>query len=374
MKKEVFLEKVLAVHGNKYDYSLVPDEFPQKDKITIICPKHGEFNMTAGNLIWNKRGCAKCGFEYVAGLKKEKYRQHFFAMAPVLHSFKYDYSLVEYITSEIKVKIVCPVHGVFEQTPEVHMRGNGCRKCGTEVSSRKQKYSSIDFIEVARQVHGDIFDYSELNFKSYQENVDIICKVHGKFSQNPNNHISGNGCPSCTAEMLRERFKMPEQEFLRRVADNFPEYDLSMCEYTHNKDNITVGCPIHGEFTKRAWSLVKGFGCPKCSASKCGFKSKKKGTLYILKITDDVYKFGITNDLETRFRGIQRKCCFDIELLYTFNFEDGQQARLAEAEIIDSDIERNLINRCDMKTGYTETFYAKDLTKVLDIVYKYKPA
>lgn len=62
MKKEVYLEKAIAIHGNKYDYSLLPDEVSTKQKYDFICPLHGIFNQKAGNHIYGKHTeCPECG-------------------------------------------------------------------------------------------------------------------------------------------------------------------------------------------------------------------------------------------------------------------------------------------------------------------------
>ena len=62
MKKEEYLEKAIAIHGNKYDYSLLPDEVSTKQKYDFICPLHGVFNQKAGNHIYGRHtGCPKCG-------------------------------------------------------------------------------------------------------------------------------------------------------------------------------------------------------------------------------------------------------------------------------------------------------------------------
>ena len=45
---------------------------------------------------------------------------------------QYDYSLVRYVNNHTKVKIICPIHGVFEQTPDSHLQGAGCPRCGRE--------------------------------------------------------------------------------------------------------------------------------------------------------------------------------------------------------------------------------------------------
>lgn len=374
MKKEEFLKLVAEVHGDKFDYSLVPEEFQYKEKLPVVCPKHGVFHITVGNHIHNGRGCAKCGFEYVASLKRVRYKEKFFTQAPVIHKNKYDYSKCEFYTSSDKAVIICPIHGEFLQSPEVHMRGSGCAECGRLVSSAKQKYKCADFIAAATNTHGDTYDYSELNFMSYDEKVDIICKIHGKFKQDPNNHITGNGCPACVKDMLREKFKMPEEEFFSRVKSNFPELDFSETVYTNNQDLIEVNCPTHGKFKKKGWYLIQGYGCTRCARNLCGYKSRKNGTLYILKVTEEVCKFGITNSMEERLAAIRKKSCFDIELLYRFDFEDGSIPKFIESQIIASDIQRHVVNRCDMQSGYTETFDIKDLAKVLSIVHENMPA
>ena len=49
--------------------------------------------------------------------------------ANLIHHNKYDYSLVDYVTSKLKVKIICKHHGVFEQTPANHLRPQSCPLC-----------------------------------------------------------------------------------------------------------------------------------------------------------------------------------------------------------------------------------------------------
>lgn len=80
----------------------------------------------------------------------------FIAESNKKHNDKYDYSLVEYKSYDKKVNIICPKHGIFQQIPGKHMRGQGCLKCFHEKESSDDK----EFIKESRVVHGDEFDYS----------------------------------------------------------------------------------------------------------------------------------------------------------------------------------------------------------------------
>ena len=64
----------------------------------------------------------------------------FIERAKAVHGDKYDYSKVEYINMHHKVLIICPVHGLFEQLPQPHLKGQGCPECG----KTKQKQTMIE--------------------------------------------------------------------------------------------------------------------------------------------------------------------------------------------------------------------------------------
>jgi len=121
---------------------------------------------------------------------------HFVTKAHVKHGDKYDYSLVEYKSVISVVKIICPVHGVFEQTPSNHYTG-GCAKCkGDQCSVRKRSFSD-KFITGARNTHGNKYDYSLIDYVNNRTKIKIICPVHGVFEQTPSNHLKGQCCPKC---------------------------------------------------------------------------------------------------------------------------------------------------------------------------------
>lgn len=139
-----FIKKSKAVHGEKYDYS---NSFYKNnnEKITIICPKHGEFRIRPSDHM-NGQGCPKCKGEKLS----EKFsmgKDDFIKKSKNIHGEKYDYSNVVYKNNRTKVGIICKEHGIFYQTPDKHLRGQGCPKC----CKKNRKYTTEEFIEQAKK-------------------------------------------------------------------------------------------------------------------------------------------------------------------------------------------------------------------------------
>ncbi len=193
MKKltlESFLERSEKIHNNKYDYSKV-EYTNAKTKVCIICPKHGEFWQTPDNHLKGK-GCAYC-----AKIKKLT-TEEFIKRAKEVHGNKYDYSKVDYINTHKKVCIICPKHGEFWQTPANHLLGRGCKVC----VGNSYSYSTKEWIEKAKEIHNDEYDYSKVEYINSKTKVCIICPKHGEFMMLPNNHLFGQKCPSCRESKL----------------------------------------------------------------------------------------------------------------------------------------------------------------------------
>lgn len=182
-----FIQEARAVHGTKYDYSKVI-YMGAHDEVIIICPEHGEFLQRAGSVHLRGFGCPTC-----TGNKKLT-TVDFIKQAVNVHKTKYDYSLVNYISMQKKVIIICPEHGKFLQKANNHITGkDGCPDCNP------MKLMDIEeFIKKANNIHKNIYDYSKVNYKGMKSKVDIICKKHGKFSQTPVSHLQGAGCPVCS--------------------------------------------------------------------------------------------------------------------------------------------------------------------------------
>ena len=192
MTTENFVEKAKKIHGDKYDYSTVKYN-GCKEKILIKCPIHGEFWQTPYDHT-KGCGCPKCK-------GKNMSTSDFIEKAKKVHGDKYDYSKSEYINSKTKICIICPKHGEFWITPNNHLNGHGCEYCYRD----NKVYDTDSFIRKAREIHGDKYDYSKVEYINNRTKVCIICPIHGEFWQVPNSHLSENGCPKCMQSKLEKK-------------------------------------------------------------------------------------------------------------------------------------------------------------------------
>jgi nuclear transport factor 2 (NTF2) superfamily protein len=114
-----------------------------------------------------------------------------------VHGDRYDYSLVKYVEANNKIKIICPEHGIFKQTPNSHIHKNGCMECGVEKTTNSKKISLEEFISRSNKIHNNKYDYSLVKYNFTKEKIKIICPIHGEFEQNANSHLIGYGCAKC---------------------------------------------------------------------------------------------------------------------------------------------------------------------------------
>ena len=252
MTTEQFIKEAKKIHGDKYDYS--KSEYNgSKIKTCIICPKHGEF-WQIPYLHLKGCGCTECYNQEKRGKKRQHDKKWFIEQSRQIHGDKYDYSKVEYKTISTKVCIICPEHGEFWQTPALHIWSkNGCSKCGgTNKSSNKE------FIEKAKKIHGDKYDYSKVEYNGNKTKVCIVCPIHGEFWQKPNGHLDGNGCPKCKSSHLerelrlfleKEKIDYEEQKTFDWLKYKSKQYlDFYLPEY-----NIAIECQGEQHFQKSGW-------------------------------------------------------------------------------------------------------------------------
>lgn len=191
LNTETFIKKARAIHGNKYDYSKV-EYVNNSTKICIICPDHGEF-WQKPNAHLNGNGCPICN----GGTKSNL--ETFIRKANIKHNNKFDYSKVKYINSTTKVRIICPEHGEFWQTPHDHLQGYACPRCAGRLKTTEE------FIAKAIEIHGNKYDYSKVKYEKANKKVCIICPEHGEFWQTPSSHLQGQGCPYCKESQLERK-------------------------------------------------------------------------------------------------------------------------------------------------------------------------
>lgn len=211
----------------------------------------------------------------------------------VCHGNKYDYSRVSYVNAHTKVCIVCPTHGDFWQTPSNHYK-RGCPGCKYD----KMRSTLEDFLPKAREVHGDKYDYSRVDYKDTRTKVIILCPTHGEFNQTPAAHVYGKGCTQCGRD---------------------------------NSAGYSVANAVEGRY-------------------------EYPGHIYLIRISTDTelfYKVGVTVNLRKRLAEIANDATARVHILYSERVEDMNAAVLAEAAVVSA---MNSFVPSTKFGGYTECF------------------
>lgn len=273
---ENFIKEAEKVYGKgRYDYSETDlDNRDNKGRVKIIChckdkngDEHGAFWKNPYNFLRRHQGCKKCSRAELS-LKVTTPLDEFIAKARKVHGDKYDYSQTDLTNRDEKgrIKIICPKHGEFWQDPSSHLQGHGCDKCAHEKIGNQFRLSKEDFLEKAREIHGDKYEYDLSNYCNNRSVIKIKCPTHGWFSQEVCSHLQGHGCDKCAHEKSADRQRTNKLSFLQRanaIHDGKYEYDLR--NFHNMKSIIGVKCPVHGWFSQEAFSHLQGHGCPKCS-------------------------------------------------------------------------------------------------------------
>lgn len=251
LTQEEFINKCINAHGNKYDYTKTVFT-NSRDKVVITCPIHGDFMQKANEHV-RGHGCPYCG-----GTKKLN-TELFIQRAKEIHGDKYDYSETQYINSNTKIKIICKKHGIFEQLPFSHLNNSGCPKCSGRCGNTE------DYISKAKEVHGNKYDYSKVEYKNNNDLITIICPIHGDFEQRAVKHLIGHGCPKCANEKRKEKLTLSKEDFIKRAKEiHGDKYDYSKAEYISMRDKVCIICPIHGEFWQYPFDHINKHACPTC--------------------------------------------------------------------------------------------------------------
>ena len=183
--------------------------------------------------------------------------REFIERANRIHNNKYSYYMTIYYNKRSKVNIICPNHGIFSQEAGSHLVGKGCAKCFG--NARK---STEEFIEDARKVHGEKFDYSKVKYINNYTKVCIICKIHSEFWQEPKSHIyEKTGCPKCNSNYSQISIKflnilskdLNEEIQHAENKGEFKIYDFAFkcsyyCDGYFEKDNKKYVIEFHGDY------------------------------------------------------------------------------------------------------------------------------
>ena len=218
-KKEhdVFIKQLKGVYGNKYTFNNVKYT-SKKEKVSITCPIHGDFLILPSNAL-KGRQCPKCSKHYMD-------TEYFIYLAKNKHGDKYDYSKTKYTDCHTPVCVICPIHGEIYIKAHKHLNSCGCTECAIMERGEKRRSETKEFIDKARKVHGEKYDYSEVEYICANKKVKIICPEHGEFWQTPNGHLYGRGCSKC-ANHSRGEEKV--SNFLLKKRINFiPQYKIKI--------------------------------------------------------------------------------------------------------------------------------------------------
>lgn len=291
----------------------------------------------------------------------EERTAHFFKRAHGEHGDKYDYSMVDYTNNYTKIKIICPVHGLWEQKPSNHLTGRGCPKCrylGRDVIL-KRLYDNIP----AGLVVTDDSDVENLD-----SNVRIHCPVHGEYTTCVNNPCKGHGCPKCKISIQPKGLKRFLEEVKLVHGDTYT-YNKFKYINTHTKSIIT--CKRHGDFLQSPDKHLLGRGCPKCArenqiiyhSTKIDLELDKlkstKGYLYFIKLEGypNCYKIGVSANIRKRMMDLSNASGGEIvkvnlleqDMLSNITMENHLHSLFSNLRYRDLDF-----------SGYTECFYLSD--------------
>lgn len=215
-------------------------------------------------------------------------------------------------------------------------------KTGRVSTKQPQDVKNVLYTRKFQEVHGDRYDYTNIEYSRAVDKVEIICKEHGSFFQTPNDHLKGKGCPRCCGNNKKSTEECI-QDFISVHGDT---YKYSKVEYINTATKVEIICKEHGSFFQSPNHHLKGNGCPKC-------QNQNQDTLYILKcLNTGLIKIGITNSLKQRISGIGG----NLEYIHHINTEDP---RTLERYLHEKYQKHNVFNPT-VRSGGTEFFNLSD--------------
>jgi hypothetical protein len=261
--KEQYILEANIKHKNIYDYSLIKELTKINTKVNIICHNHGIFEQSFKKHLYGN-GCTKCSHEKTGKERIEKAKIKFINEANIIHTNKYDYSNSIYISATNNMIIICKIHGEFEQTPNRHLGGGGCKKCANDKTKERMTIPWEIYKADLQKVHDNKYDYSKVIWKGSDNEIIVLCKLHGDFIVTAKYHKKGRGCQICLKEQHNQYNKLNTEEFIKKsikIWEN--KYDYSKTKYVDANNKVLIICNKHGEFEQLPSNHYK-YGCGKC--------------------------------------------------------------------------------------------------------------
>lgn len=267
-KNARFIEKVVAKYGDRYDFSKL--KYIHRDTcVTLICPDHGEFQITPRTLLSGDHGRPAHGCWDCCGLPrpaKQMTEEEFFQQMNELYGDRYDFSKSKFKGKSSSVTYICPTHGKQRSKASTLLNGKGCEYCNG-------KWYAPDWKEYARAVHGEKYEYVGDPPKKKSDYIHYMCPEHGEIAQRYDVHVvQGCGCPQCCNYSNHKPAEQRCQEWIAKCIEKYGEgrYDYSRAHltYANNDSEVEIRCCIHDHWFKTTpdnnLRTVNG-SCPLCS-------------------------------------------------------------------------------------------------------------
>ena len=226
-------------------------------------------------------------------MTKRLTNEQFKERANIKHNGKYIYTETEYVDNKTPVKIICPIHGVFEQTPNSHLQGKGCQKCGHEATNEKNRglirseeikkklcelsrkytnrnytnnfgrkkgtlgYTSESFIAKVKKMYGDKYIFDKIEYRGATKNIEVICPKHGSFPITPAHLLEGRSCPKCNCSKLEEEIKELLTENNIEYVEQYKNKGLRRLKIDFFLPQYNIGIECQGE---QHFMVVEHFG------------------------------------------------------------------------------------------------------------------
>ncbi len=207
-------------------------------------------------------------------------------------------------------------------------------KLSIQTAINKTEY----FINMAKEKHGEKYDYSLVKYKNNYTKVKIICNIskHGLFEQIPNNHLQGAGCCKCRNKNNSLRQRLTTKEFIRKVKEIHGDtYIYDRVIYGKNNiEKVEIECRVHSYFWQSPDEHLRGRGCSICGKINSGFTKRKfisrcqngNAIIYLIKChnnNEKFYKIGITsNSIRQRFQS-GKSIPYNYDIIYEFQSNAG---------------------------------------------------
>ena len=282
---EQFIQRAIKAHGNKYNYDQVKYTNLKEKVHNIYCNNCNEYFSTYPYDHMVGRGnCKKCKTN--VKLNTEKFIQR----AIKIHGNKYGYDQVEYVSSGIKIKIYCNnCKEYFDQTPNKHLRKQGCPECGGS-----KRLTTEQFIQKAIKIHGDKYNYNQVEYIKSKKEVNIYCnKCKKYFKQIPNTHLIGEGCPECGGSK-----RLTTEEFIRKATEiHENKYNYDKVNYISSRIKIKIYCNNCKEYFRQTpGAHLIGHGCQICNKLKIEEFIKKATKIHGNKYNYNEVNYNTGND------------------------------------------------------------------------------